>query len=314
MAKNAQGATPTGTSRKDIVSSVIILGIIVGYGFVFGWIRQPHIVPSGGPPVAVHHGCTNAASSGSAATQALKVSDASGPTPTLNIFIGRGGNIQERQSAPLAIQKGSLCPGETLTATIGDLVRSDGQTLPANQVAVWGQVDTAGTHVTMWVDAAPRYRQVSGFGGYSGTVALADSRAVGGNVPVSVHVLYPDINLVLAFSLLSAFGGFTWALLVHDLGKTKDTPPPAHYDYFLRNLILRIAVLLAAAIPVVNAQVLTNPDWQGDLSHYITLATLAGAAAIALTPTLRALALPASLGPKDTGSGDSSLSTLPVEP
>ncbi len=42
-----------------------------------------------------------------------------------------------------------------------------------------------------------------------------------------------------------------------------------------------------AAVPVVNAQVLTNPDGEGSLSQYITLATLAGAAAIAATPTLR---------------------------
>jgi hypothetical protein len=50
-------------------------------------------------------------------------------------------------------------------------------------------------------------------------------------------------------------------------------------------------VLLAATIPIVNVQVLANPDWRGDLTQYIALGTLAGAAAIALTPTFRVLAL-----------------------
>jgi hypothetical protein len=59
-----------------------------------------------------------------------------------------------------------------------------------------------------------------------------------------------------------------------------------------------VAVVLAAAVPIVNAQFLANPDWEGTLSQYITLATLAGAAAIALTPTFRVLALPPRLRPK----------------
>ncbi len=45
----------------------------------------------------------------------------------------------------------------------------------------------------------------------------------------------------------------------------------------------------------MNAQVLAAPGWRGDLTQYIALATVAGAAALALTPTLRALALPPGL-------------------
>src|SRR5262249_10624312 len=138
---------------------------------------------------------------------------------TLNIFIGRDGISRRRQSAPLAIQKGNLCPDKTLRASIGDLVRSDGASLPPSQVRVWGQVDNTGTHVTMYVSVAPRYGQVSGFGSYSGVVTLSDPRAIGGNVLVNVHILYPSIGIVivLIFSFLAAFGGFTWAWLVHDL-------------------------------------------------------------------------------------------------
>ncbi len=61
------------------------------------------------------------------------------------------------------------------------------------------------------------------------------------------------------------------------------------YQLFLASLTLRVAVLLVTAVPVINAQVLTNPDWQGSLTQYITLASLAGAAAIAVMPTLRVI-------------------------
>jgi hypothetical protein len=190
------------------------------------------------------------------------------------------------------------------------IARSDGQTLPTNQVATWGKVDSTGTHVIIWVKANPRYGYVSGFGSYSGTASLNDSHALGGNVPVDIHVLYPNISLVLVAGFLAAFGGFTWAWLVHDLRqepKNPGNPGEQKADentFFWRNLILRIAVLLAATIPVVNVQVLANPDWSGDLTQYIALATLAGAAAIALTPTFRVLALRPGLS-RDTNEGDS---------
>jgi len=286
-------------ARRDIASSVVILGLIALGGILFAWLLTPPVVPLGAQPVAPKDKCASTVQPpGSAAAQPLKVSDASGPTATLNLFIGRGGNDQTRQSAPLTIQKGKICPGGTLAASIGDLVRSDGQILPTNQVTAWGRVDSTGTHVTIWVHVNPRYGHVSGFGSYSGIASLVDSHALGANVPVDVHVLYPDISLALVFGFVAAFGGFTWAWLVHDLRKDPDAKTPAGSDpnqFFWRNLILRIAVLLAATIPVVNAQVLANPDWTGELSQYITLATLAGAAALALTPTFRALALPPNL-------------------
>lgn len=296
--------------RADIISTVITLMLIVVGGVVFAWRLQPPLLPSGDKPVPPKAtGCASATrSSGSTAVQPVKVSDASGPTATLSLYISRVAKDQTkdqtqptteqtRQSIPLAIQKTKLCPGEILTASIGDLSRSDGQTLPTNQVAVWGKVDSTGTHVIIWVKANPRYGYVSGFGSYSGIASLNDSHALGGSVPVDIHVLYPNISLVLVFGFLAAFGGFTWAWLVHDLrqeSKNSEDLGGQKTDentFFWRNLILRIAVLLAATIPVVNAQVLANPDWSGDLTQYIALATLAGAAAIALTPTFRVLAL-----------------------
>ena len=86
------------------------------------------------------------------------------------------------------------------------------------------------------------------------------------------------------WALLAAFGGFIWAWFIHRHVANPLDPQP-----FWTSLILGLAVLMVAAIPVVNAQVLTNPDWAGSLSQYITLATLAGAAAIAATPTLRVI-------------------------
>jgi hypothetical protein len=286
-------------ARGDIASSVIILVLISVGGVVFAWLLNPPVVPSGDQPAPPTDKCVSTGQPpGSAAAQPLKVSDASGATATLNLFIGRGGGDQTRQSAPLTIQKGKICPGGTLAASIGDLVRSDGQILPTNQVTTWGRVDSTGTHVTIWVHVNPRYGHVSGFGSYSGIASLVDSHAVGANVPIDVHVLYPDIGLVLICGFVAAFGGFTWAWLVHDLRMSADAQTPPESDpnqFFWRNLILRIAVLLAAVIPVVNAQVLANPDWTGELTQYIALATLAGAAALALTPTFRALALPPNL-------------------
>jgi hypothetical protein len=162
-----------------------------------------------------------------------------------------------------------------------DLVRGDGYTLPAYQVATWARVDNDGTHVTVFVAVAPRYKVVSGFGGYSDIVSLNDPRVLGANVPVNVNVEYYDIARPVAWALVAAFGGFIWAWFIHRHVVTQPDPQP-----FWASLTLRVAVLLVAAVPVINAQFLANPDWEGSLTQYITLATLAGAAAIALTPTL----------------------------
>ena len=170
-----------------------------------------------------------------------------------------------------------------------DFVRSDGLTLPASQLSAYASVNNDGTEVTVHVWIAPPHGPVvSGAGEYIGTVALDDPRALGASVPVHVYVLYQNISLVLAVSFLAAFGGFTWAWLIHELG-----PGSAEYG-ILRNLALRVAVLLVATVPIVSAKVLADSGWQGSLSQYITLITIIGAAAIAATPTLRALVLPSS--------------------
>jgi hypothetical protein len=309
-------------NRADIASSVIILVLIVVGGVVFARLLASPVTPTPEKPEAPPPSCASAAQSpGSAKAQPVKVSDASGSAAVLNLFISRGGNVQSRESLPLAITKesttGKLCPGAILTVRVSDLVRSDGQTLSTDQFAAWGKVDSTGTHVTIVVKVNPRYRHVSGFGGYSGIVSLNDPNALGASVPVNIHVQYPNISWVLAFSFIAAFGGFAWAWLLQDIHKRNDAGRATEdqtNEFFWRNMILRVAVLLAAAIPVVNAQVLANPDWSGDLTQFITLATLAGAAAIALTPTLRALALPPHLRRDDHAKGGDRSQSGPSSP
>ncbi len=295
--------------RQDIGSSVITMLVIAIYALIAWRFLAPDVVPTHHQPRALVQTCVKSSSQHRnshrrhhrsrrhrrlPASQA-KVADASGSNANLDIYVGRDGRGQVRGSIPLAVQRRTLCAGAILAANKGDFARDDGLTLPGYQVATWGQVDKAGTHVVIHVRVSPRYREVSGFGDYSGIVTLADKRAIGGSVPVTIHVLYPNTSLVMAFAFLAALAGFTWAWLIHDLRDSSREADKKASTYFWRNFILRVAVILAAAIPVVNAQVLAAPGWRGDLTQYIALATVAGAAALALTPTLRALALPPGL-------------------
>lgn len=305
---------PSGTFMKtvqrsgDLYSSIAVFLLIVIIGTILALVGRPSAIPGEKaalqrPAPTPARGCRAIGLSARAAKTAapVKVDPASGPNATLKILIGRNGERVRRHSAPLAIAKGRLCPGIVLATTASDFVRAgDGQALRASQVSTWARVDKYGTHVTIFVLVAPLHGEPSGFGGYSGTVALNDPRAAGGSLPVHVDVQYSNLYLVLAFSFLAAFGGFTWAWFIHAINK-KD-PRNTGNQPILRNLVLRLAVLLAAAIPVVKLQVLTNPDWQGSLGQFIALATIVGGAAIAATPTLRALVLPASVT-GDTSSG-----------
>jgi hypothetical protein len=179
---------------------------------------------------------------------------------------------------------------------MAQFVRADGGTLQLNQVTSWARVDNNGTQLTVWVVAAPHHGQIpSGPGLYAGSVSLDSATVQGAQVPVRIHVAYQNVNLIFAIGLLAAFGGFIWAMLLHSA-----TGGPAKQGYLFRNVTLCLAVLLAAAIPVVNVQVLSKPDWQGTLSQFIGLGTLIGAAAIATTPTLRALVIPTSLRRKSS--------------
>jgi hypothetical protein len=269
--------------RRESFANIVIVALLGGAALIV-WFRGPAVSATEQAGQAPAAGVPASACTGQHAAHPIKVNDASGTAATLNLFVGRGGGLVQRQSAPLAIENATLAPGTYLCTSVSDLVRSDGQTLPSDQVASWARVTNDGAHVTLYVVASPRYRQVSGFGGYTGTVSLNDPRAVGGNIAVDVHAEYPYLDEVIVFALMAAFGGFIWARLIH-VAVTKSA---VDHGFWVA-LVLRIAVLLVTAVPVINAQVLSNPDWAGDLGQYITLATLAGGAAIAVTPTLNTL-------------------------
>jgi hypothetical protein len=267
------------STYEEPIAMVLLLLVIVIVG-VSIWRSEPRLAPKNPAPLAQGGSACNA---GPASTNPnpLRVSDSSGAAATLNIFIGGGGEPVTRQSSPLAIQ-GQLSPGTYLCTTSGDLVNPGGEALPSYQITSWARVDNDGAHVIVYVSAAPRYQSISGFGGYTGTVSLNDPRAVGASVPVDVHVEYFNVRNPLVWALAAAFGGLVWAWFIH-----RHMAPSANPQAFFSSLIFGVAVLTVAAIPVLNAQVLANPDWAGTLSQYITLGTLAGGAAIAASPTLR---------------------------
>jgi hypothetical protein len=237
----------------------------------------------------------------------VKVSSATGTAAILNIYIGRHSYQGVGKTGPLAIENGgALCPNSILRIETADFVPSNGPALLSTQVRTWAQVSNSGTFVTIWVVYAPHRGRLSDPGLYAGSVSLDSRVAQGGNVPVRIHIEYQKIDLAIAFSLLAAFGGFTWAWLLHSA-----TGGDSKKGYFFRSLTLCLAVVLAAAIPIVNVQVLSRPDWQGSLTEYISLGTLVGAAAIAATPTLRALALPGRLGRQTTNASPPTADTEP---
>jgi hypothetical protein len=231
------------------------------------------------PPVSA------AAAPNPSASSLVRVSDASGANGTLSVYTGRGNETVQRQSTQLSVQNGQLPANACLATAVSDLVRSDGQAIPASQVVSWAQVDNTGTRVTVFIQLSPRYGTVTAAGGYTGSVYLDDARATGGNVPVDIHVEYPFLWRAAMLCIAAAWVGFFWAWLVN-LTKASDTPTSNRFWLYVT---LQLAVLTVVSFPVFNAQVLTNADWTGDLSQYITLATLAGGGALAATPTLRAL-------------------------
>jgi hypothetical protein len=214
----------------------------------------------------------------------VQVSDASGASNSLNVYTGRNGGTVQRVSAPLSVQDGMLPPNLCVGTVVSDLVRPDGEVIPSDQVSSWAMSGNAGRRVFIYIAVSPRYGEVTPAGGYTGTVTMDDERAVGGNIPVDVHVEYPRLWRASMVCIVAAWVGFFWAWLIH---LTRADIPTA--GRFWLYMILQMAVLTIVSFPVLNAQILTNPDWTGDVSQYIALASLAGGGALATTPTLRAL-------------------------
>ncbi|HWG61315.1 MAG TPA: hypothetical protein VG253_06340 [Streptosporangiaceae bacterium] len=279
------------TTPADFSSSVLVLVVIVLAGLIWIVFLPPSAQPTSSPALTQHRPTSTSCRSVRSERLPVKVGIATGPGSTMNIYIDRNGVPQKGQSVLLTIQRGRLCPNTILSTAASDFAQTGGQSLRMNQIATWASVDKSGTHVVVHVAVAPRHKEVSGFGAFSGIVRLDSHLARGGSVAVRVYVQYTYIDRVFALSCLAAFAGFSWAWLVHG-GRKR--------SHLLRNLILRIAVVLTA-VPIASAKVLANPNWQGTLGQYVALGTFAGAAAIAATPTLRVLILPKSRAKPSAG-------------
>jgi hypothetical protein len=272
-----------GEAASNIATAVLVIAGVIG-----AWAVNPAVKPIGPAPNKSTCPLTGQATAKKVKKAAPLPGRVSGARSTLIIFVGRDGNEEYRESSPLTIQNGQkrFAAGTLLCTSTSDFVRSDGLILPANQISSQAVVSNDGENVTVRVWVAPRYGQVSGFGSYSGTVSLNDSRATGASVPVRINVQYPYVNRVLLWGLLLACAGLIWGLMVRKADKA--LPDTDDNGSFFANLALRIAVL-ATAVPIINVQVLSKPGWTGTLSQYLTLGGLVGAAAIAATPSFRAL-------------------------
>lgn len=277
--------------NRELCADALIAALVIGGAVFCLWI-EPAVAPQKPAPQA--SGCPAAGHLGGSRTAAPVRAQVQGSRSPLVIVIGAGGRRQQRNSGPLAISTpGSHpLPARTILCTqASDFVRTDGIVLPANQISSQAVVSNSGQDVILRIWVAPRFQQVSGFGTYSGTISLNDARAIGASIPVKIEVQYPFLNRVALCGLLLAYAGLVWGLLVRvadrDLSFNRNEP-------FFANLALRIAVL-ATAVPIINAQVLSNPAWTGTLGGYIKLGGVVGAAAIAATPSLRAIV--SRLGP-----------------
>ena len=184
--------------------------------------------------------------------------DASTDNGTVAVFTDRGDDAAERQSTQLAVEDGSLKPDECLGTSVSDLVRADGASIPDSQVSSWAESDNTGTRVTEYIEVIPRYCTVTAPGCYTGNVYLDDVRATGGNVPADIHVEYPLVWRAAMLCFAAAWMGFFWAWLVN-LTRQADAPPSD--SMFWLYIVLQLAVLVVVPLSVLDAQVLTNPDW-----------------------------------------------------
>jgi len=272
-------------ARSEVAAVLVMMVIVALATTVLALVMDHPELASGQAPA---NPC--AAAAGAAATRAagpqLVVADASTDNGTVAVFTDRADDAAQRQSKQLAVEGGTLQPNECLGTSFSGFVRSDGRSIPGSQVSSWAESDNTGTRVTVYIEVSPRYGTVTAPGGYTGNVYLDDVRATGGSVPVYIHVEYQDVWRAAMLCFGAAWAGFFWAWLVN-LTKQADAPPPD--NLFWLYIVLQLSVLVVVPLSVLDAQVLTNPDWSGDVTQYAVLATLAGGGALATTPTLRAL-------------------------
>ena len=271
------------SAGSEFAAVLVMMLVVVLFTCPLALFADAQVTANGPAPTNPCQKDINANSTTQTSDQ-VKVADATASGNSFDIYTSRSGGDVKRVSEPLSVQNGLLPPNICLGTVVSDLIRSDGEVIPGNQVTSWAVSGNAGLRVFIYVEVSPRYGEVTQAGGYSGSVSMDDGRAVGGNIPLTVHIEYPRLWRATMVCILAAWIGFFWAWLIH-LSRA-DIPVAGRFWLYV---ILQVAILTIVAFPVVNAQILTNPNWSGDLSQYIALATIAGGGALATTPTLRAL-------------------------
>jgi hypothetical protein len=274
------------SAARSEVAAVLVMMVIVATATSVLAFATGHRVPASGRAPGNPCAAAAAAPSARAAGAQVVVADASTDNGTVAVFTGRDDDAATRQSEQLAVADGSLKPNECLGTSVSGLARSDGLSIPGSQVSSWAESDNTGTRVTVFIEVSPRYGTVTPPGGYTGNVYLDDVRATGGNVPVNIHIAYPYVWRAAMACVAAAWTGFFWAWLV-SLARPAGGPAPD--NMFWLCIVLQLAVLVVVPLPVLDARVLTDPDWTGGVTQYVILAVLAGGGALAITPTLRAL-------------------------
>lgn len=262
--------------RGQSIAIVIVVGLAIGVAYA-AWHNEPDVVPN---PA----GCAPRAAAPETTREGVAVADATG-SQRIDIVVPANGHTRHGRSPALAIQGNSTLPaGTPLAMSTTEFRRDDGDVLSDPQVTSVAQVGRDGRTVTIIVCVSPRLGEVSGYGKYVGATSLDDPRARGANVPIDIHITYPFVNRVLAWSLLAALAGLFWASLVRRSGQRVAQPR----DSWMFTLGIGIASLLVA-VPVIIKLVIDNPDWSGKLSSYVSLAVAVGGTVIAAAPTVRAL-------------------------
>lgn len=275
-------------------ADVVIL-LLAAAATCFLVINEPSVSPTGENPNVKCKGDEGVIAS-PGPLKIAEVEDSAGIDITIpKSFDGDG--ILTATARMNVAESAKLAPGARLATSNTDLIRqTDGVSLPEGQVASSAQVGRGGRTVTLTVCVAPRYGEVSEFGPYSGAASLDDPRAMGGNVPVVIHVKYPYMNRVGLAALFAAYAGLIWARLVRrgDQGLRADSDQ-SQWSLLVVSVAAGIACLFS-----VDKLVWDPKDWQGSSSEYLDLVVAACGAVIAAVPTLQALM--SHIGKADSGT------------
>lgn len=148
------------------VAAVLVVMLLVGFVTApLAFFADAKLTANGQAPVNPCEGQIIANSTTQTANQ-VKVSDASGQGDSLDVYTGRAGAVVQRVSTPLSVQNGLLPPNLCIGTVVSDLVRSDGEVIPSDQVTSWAMSGNAGLRIFIYIEVSSRYGTVTPAGGY----------------------------------------------------------------------------------------------------------------------------------------------------